>query len=198
MSVARRMWRGMMVMAIAAGVVAPVSATTLVRASLEGLVKSNQTVIVGEVLDVNSHWNDEGSFILTDVKVSVADVLKGQVDTDELTVTVMGGRVGDLTTLIIGGPELIPGRAYVMFLNNESLPGTQALTVRDLCQGVFDIRNTTDGARAVSQANGHPLVPDSLGYIDAPGGVEGMPFNAMVRSIRDIAATQQIDNREVK
>ena len=64
---------------------------------------------------------------------------------------------------------------------------SEAQTVRDLCQGAFDLVIGKDGLRAVSQANRHPLVPDRLGYIDAPGGVEGMPFNAMIQSIRSLA-----------
>lgn len=194
MSVARRMIRGMAALALVAGVVAPASATTLVRSSLDRLTKTNGAVVVGEVLDVHSYWNADRTFIMTDVKLSVADVLKGNVDNNEITVTLMGGTVGDLTTLIIGGPELIPGNAYVVFLNHENLPGTpDALTVRDLSQGVFDLRMTTDGLKAVNQANGHPMVPDALGYIDAPGGVDGFHYKELVRSVRAI----NVDVQEV-
>ena len=194
MNVARRMVRGMVAFALVAGVVAPASATTLVRASLDRLAKTNGAVVVGEVLDVNSYWNAEGSFILTDVRFAVADVLKGDVQGDELTVTLMGGSVGDLTTLIVGGAELIPGRPYVVFLNQETLPGTpDVLTVRDHAQGVFDLRMTTDGLKAVNQANGHPMVPDALGYIDAAGGVDGFHYDELVRSVRAL----NVDVQEV-
>ncbi len=185
MNAARRMVRGMVAFAIAAGVVAPVSATTLVRSSVDRLAKTNGAVVVGEVLDVNSYWNADRTFILTDVKLSVADVLKGNVDSDQITVTLLGGSVDDLTTLIIGGPELIPGNAYVVFVNQETLPGAaDVLTVRDLSQGVFDLRMTTDGLKAINQANGHPMVPDALGYIDAPGGVDGFHYEELVKSVR--------------
>lgn len=184
-----RLLRGLMAFAIAASAVAPAGATTLVRADLDKLVADNATVVVGEVLDVNSRWNADGTFILTDVRVSVADVFKGRTDGNEFTVTLMGGQVGDLTTLIIGGAQLIPGRSYVMFLNKENLPGaSDALTVREHCQGVFDLVMTKSGLRAISQANGHPLVPDRQGYIDAPGGVEGFPYKALTDSIREIVA----------
>lgn len=194
MNATRRMVRGMVAFAIAAGVVAPVSATTLVRSSLDRLAKTNEAVVVGEVLDVNSYWNADKSFIMTDVRFAVADVLKGDVQSDELIVTLMGGSVGDLTTLIIGGAELIPGRPYVVFLNQDNLPGSpDVLTVRDHSQGVFDLRMTTDGLKAVNQANGHPMVPDSLGYIDAPGGVDGFHYNELVRTVR----AMNVDVQEV-
>ena len=182
-----RVLSGVMAVAIAASFAMPASATTLRRMGLEELVAANRTVVVGQVVDARSYWNKEKTFILTDVRIAVNDVIKGKLQDQEITVTVMGGRVGDLTTLIVGGPELLPGKSYLLFLNVEDLPGKRAQTVRDLCQGAFDLVIGEDGLRAVSQANRHPLIPDRLGYIDAPGGVEGIPFNAIVKSVRDLA-----------
>lgn len=183
----RRVLCGVMALAMAASLATSASATTLRRMDVEELVASNRTVVVGQVTDARSYWNKDKTFILTDVRISVNEVVKGNLQDQEITVTIMGGRVGEVTTLIMGGPELIPGKSYLLFLNEEQLPGKKAQTVRDLCQGAFDLVIGKDGLRAVSQANRHPLVPDRLGYIDAPGGVEGMPFNAIVQSIRDLA-----------
>lgn len=184
----RRVLCGVMAVAIAASLAAPASATTLKRMDVEDLVAANQNVVVGQVLDARSYWNKDKTFILTDVRVSVNEVVKGNLQDSEITVTLMGGRVGDLTTMIIGGAELLPGKSYLLFLNEENLPGKkQVQTVRDHCQGAFDLVIGKDGLRAISQANRHPLVPDSLGYVDAPGGVQGTPFNAMIQSIRDLA-----------
>jgi hypothetical protein len=182
----KRILCGVVAVAITASVAAPAGATTLVRQSLDELVAANGTVVIGEVLDATSYWNADKSFILTDVRVAVADAVKGSPGS-EVTVTLMGGKVGETTTLILGGAQLVPGSAYVLFLNQEDLPGVKgALTVRDHVQGAFDIKIGKGGAlRAVSQANGHPLVPDRLGYIDAPGGTNGFPLNAMLQSIRE-------------
>ena len=190
MTVVKRWLRGAMAFAIAASVVAPLSATTLVRASLDEMVAGNKSVVVGEVVDSRSYWNADHSFILTDVELAVADVAKG-ARRDNLTVTIMGGRVGDITTLIIAGPELIPGKSYVLFLNEEQLPGGRALTVRDLAQGTFEVKLGKEGdLRAVSQANAHALLPDAFGSFKAAGGAEGFPLTSMVQSIRDIERHQ--------
>ena len=186
----RRKRVGMAAALAVAGVVAfaalPAGATTLMRAGLDDLTAANSTIVVGEVLDVHSYWNADGTFILTDVTIAADEVVKGEASAKELTVTLLGGTVGDITTLIVGGPELIPGSSYVLFLNEENLPGAANVrTVRDLCQGVYDVVLGDGGLRAVSQANRHPLVPDAKGYVDAPGGVEGMPFDAMMQSIRE-------------
>lgn len=190
MTVVKKLLGGVLAIAIAASVAAPASATTLIRAGLDELVAANGTVVVGEVLDAHSYWNKDRSFILTDVRFAASDVLKGRLADKEFTVTIMGGRVGDLTTLIIGGAELIPGNSYVLFLNEEPLPGKSALTVRDLSQGAFDIVIGKGGLRAVSQATRQPLLPDSVGRGVAEGGLEGILLNDMVKSIREISARQ--------
>jgi len=181
------------VLVVAAGVASPVGASTLVHEDLDDLVAGNGTVLVGEVIDASSYWNAEGSFILTDVRILPQQVLKGRRpdrrEGEDLTVTLMGGTVGDLTTLVIGGAELLPGRSYVLFLNEEDLPGApHALTVRDHVQGVFDLLPRGEELRAISQANSHPLLPDAFGRSEPPGGAQGMPFTTLVRSIRESAA----------
>jgi hypothetical protein len=171
----------------------PASATTLIRASLEEIVSSNAIIIVGRVVDTRSRWNDQGTFILTDVTIAPTEVLKGTSRSGPLTVTILGGSVGNLTTLIIGGPTLLPGNSYLLFLNPEELPGaTGALAVRDLCQGAFDIKQDRVEMRAISQAIGHPLLPDASGHTEPAGGAQGVPLSVMAQTIRQLVA------REVK
>lgn len=191
--------RGMTALAVAAGVAAPVGATTLIRAGLDELVAGNGTIVVGEVLDAESYWNGDGTFILTDLRVSAIEVLKGRPESRELTVTTMGGTVGETTTLIVGGAVLVPGHSYVLFLADEELPGGRFLTVRDHVQGAFDVTDAGDGLRAVSQANSHPLLPDHRGEILPPGGAEGLELDFLIQSVHQLAATPRANQRpEVK
>lgn len=198
MQVRSSLLRSALVLALAAGAVAPASATTLIRQSLDNLVVANRTVVVGEVLDAHSFWNEEGTFILTEVRVRATEVLKGDPKDSEFTVTLMGGTVGDLTTLIIGGAELIPGKPYVLFLDEEDLPGVKGIrTVPYHSQGVFEVVKARDGVRAISQANRHPLHPDALGFVDPPGGAQGLLLDKMIQSVREIA-DRPLSRREVK
>lgn len=191
--------RGVAALALVAGVAAPVGATTLVRAGLDELVADNATIVVADVLDAESYWNTDGTFILTDVRVAVNEVVKGTVTQRELTLTTMGGTVGDLTTLIVAGAELIPGRSYLLFLNDEDLPGAPgARTVRDLVQGVFELVPSEGGLQAVSQANSHPLLADIHGFTEPPGGKRGLPLDSMVESIHQIAGGKRQARPEVK
>ena len=191
MHTGRKWLRSVLVLAMAAGATLPANATTLIRQSLDGLVASNSTIVVGEVRDAHSYWNEEGTFILTDVRFEATEVLKGDRRDSDFTVTILGGSVGDLTTLIVAGAELIPGKSYVLFLAEDDLPGVKGVrTVRDHSQGVFDIVRARDGVRAISQANRHPLYPDALGFVDPPGGAKGLLLNDMIRSIREKAGRQ--------
>lgn len=168
--------------------VAPVSATTMVRQGLEALTAENQQVVYGRVLDIHSYWNAEHTMIMTDVRVQVAQVLKGDKAAREITFSLLGGTVGDITTLIIGGPEIVPGSEYVLFLNRENLHGNRSvLTVRDLSQGAFEIADLGAGKRVYSQALSHPLLTDRLGLDQPPGGVEGFAIDDMLAQIRQLA-----------
>src|SRR5689334_6100479 len=186
----------LIVLALAA---VPAAATTLVRQSLGSLVAGNAVIVVGEVVEASSYWNAEGNFILTDVRVKALDVLKGNPAGREITFTIMGGTVGDLTSLIVGGPELVPGSSYVLFLNRANLPGAANVeSVPYLSQGVFDIEMAGDGLRAISQANREPMVPDAEGIALAPGGREGVPLGTLMNSVRELAARPGSNRREVK
>lgn len=191
MQAARRLVYAAMAVTIAAGIVTPASATTLIRQSLSGLIAESSTIVVGEVLEAHSYWNDEGTFILTDVRIRATEVLKGDSRDSDFTVTLMGGTVGDLTTVIVGGAELTLGKSYVLFLGDGDLPGVRGvLTVGEHSQGVFDIVRARDGLRAISQANRLPLYPDALGFVDPPGGAQGIFLNDMTRFVREAAARQ--------
>ncbi len=172
-------------------------ATTLIRADLDTLVDGNSTVVIGEVLDRHSYWNEDGTFILTDVRISANAVLKGALEDKELTLTLMGGQVGDLTTLIVGGAELELGGSYLLFLNRENLPGAPTVrTVRDHCQGVFDLVLDSKGLRATSQAKHHTLMPDVDGLTEVAGGAEGFELESMMSTIRELTALSRQPQEE--
>lgn len=190
--------RAAMLAAVICGICGPAGATTLIRMGLEDLVAANSTIVVGEVLEVEPRWNEDATFIVTDVRFAASDVLKGRLAEPEFTITLPGGKIGNRANLLIGAAELVPGNSYVLFLSRMNLVGAgEALAVRDLVQGAFDIKMDKDGLRAVSQAIRHPLMPDESGQALPPGEAKGMLVNTMLSEIRQIAARQG-SRREVK
>jgi len=188
MRLSPRVTRIALTLALTALVAIPAGATTLVRESLKGLTDQNQLIVYGRVLDIYSYWNAEHSMILTDVRVRPNQVLKGDRVAREVTFTLLGGTVGEITTLIIGGPELVPGSDYVLFLNKEPLLAEQAmLTVRDLSQGAFAVADVAGGRRVFSQALNLSLLPDSEGVSEPPGGKDGLTLDDMLTQVRQLA-----------
>ena len=173
----------LILVAVASAVLAaPATGTTLVRRGLEELTAGNERIVRAKVLDIHSYWNDEHTFIFTDVHVRPLLHLKG-APTEDLSFTLMGGTVGETTTLLLGGPDLAPGAEYVLFLGRADLPGAPGrLTIRDLSQGTFDVRH----GRAWSQAIGDPLLPDAQGETEAPGGPEGLPLETLSRRVLEL------------
>jgi hypothetical protein len=165
--------------------VGPVMGTTLIRQGLERLTSDDEGIMVARVLDTRSYWNADHSFILTDVRVRPSRVLKGDPASGDVTFTVMGGSVDDLTTLVIDGPALVPGSEYVLFLHHEDLPGARGrLTIGNLAQGVFEVTDSPQGKRAVSQAAHHPLLADGAGNEEPPGGAEGLLLDELIDQVR--------------
>lgn len=164
------------------------SASTFGRVDLDYLVNENELIVAGEVVDAQSYWNEPGTVIVTEVRFAVSDILKGKLEESEVTVMVPGGTIGERTHLVVGGAELKTGGSYVLFLRRGRMPGDKGIrVVSDHCQGVFEIQMGRDGLRAVSQAVRHAMVPDAAGQAEPLGGAEGLPFNLMKQSIRELA-----------
>jgi len=184
---------------MAAGAATAANASTFLRVGLDYLVAENETIVVGEATSARSYWNAAGTFILTDVQVSVSQVLKGSVKSKEITVTVPGGTVGELTSVVVGGAQLAPGKTYVLFLDRIDLPGSKGvLAVHDHGQGAFDVDLEGNELRAVSQARRQELLPDAAGKADAVGGAEGMPLARLLAEVRQLAARERNGRPEVK
>lgn len=177
-------------LAVVAMLAPPAAATTMIRMGLDELAASNRTIVVGQVVGLRSYWNADRSFILTDVRVLTRDLIKGDPGRREFTFTIMGGTVGEMTTLIVAGPEVQAGSEYLMFLNHEDLPGvSQVLTVRDISQGIFDVVPTPSGKLAMSQASRHPLLADKRGLVEPPGGKAGIRLDDAIRELRSLVSS---------
>ena len=184
----RRLLLFALVLCLTASMAVPVTASSFVRMSLEELNEAHQTIVLAEVLDTYSYWNDAGTFIFTNVRLETREVVKGSVGSDQFLVTLMGGTVDDLTNLVLGTAELEIGNSYLLFLNEGRLPGAKVeRTVRAHGQGAFDIVATKDGGlRAVSQASHLVMHPDKSGEAMAPGGAEGFNLNQLIATLRSM------------
>ena len=89
---------------------------TLRRTTLEKLQHNTELVIYGSVLATHSAWDDEHEFIWTESEVEIKEVLKGSRTLNRITISQLGGRVGD-TGLEVPGVELLaPGDEVILFV----------------------------------------------------------------------------------
>lgn len=164
---------------------APIFALSMERLSLEHLATKNSTILTGTIVDAYSYWNADGTWIVTDFKVSPQEMIKGDVKAPELTITMLGGTVGETTVLIPGAPSLEIGTSYLLFVRQEDLPGApKSQVLATYTQSVFDIVPDKSGAIAISQAKDVHLFPDVDGKTEVAGGVAGMSLESLKNTIR--------------
>jgi len=107
-----------------------------------------------------------GSVIYTRCRVSITESWKGNAGA--VTEFIMpGGTYRDLSQTFTGGPKLIPGQEYVLFLW-AGRSGTNQII--GLSQGVFNLQNDSkSGVEAKREASSELMLgPDGTPVNDAP------------------------------
>jgi hypothetical protein len=125
-----------LVIATFAGFVTPLSATSVRRLSFVELIETANTIVEGSVVDAHTYRSSDGKLILTSYTISVQENLKGSSGST-LTITTVGGRIGNTILHVAGMPVFQPGEKAVLFLEKNGA----FTTVVGLNQGKFGITN---------------------------------------------------------
>jgi len=150
-------------------------ATTVAQMSLRDMVSMAPSIVVGSVESSSSRWNEDHSLIVTDVRIRVTDVIKGQT-AGEIVITQPGGRVEKLRVDVDGAVPYSAGQETVLFLAPDVRGHQQVL---GLFRGRFDV--TTDARTGKKSVHG--LKPEDLTLMQAakPGLIqEGSPTEAVL------------------
>ncbi len=121
-------------------------AATLVYLPFEEQVDRAEVVAVGRVAGKESRWDDNRTVILTRVRFTVEEAVKGEPGA-ELAISVLGGTVGEISQSVQGVPEFVDGRRYVLFL--ERLPQGGEFRVLGLSQGSYPVATDRQGSSRV-------------------------------------------------
>jgi len=161
----------------------PVSASTFAAMSDEALVAGSQAVIVGEIDQVYSFWNEDGTAVMTDAVVHVDRVLAGSAPA-QVTVRTFGGQVGDFRLEADGFPTFQRGEHTVLFLA-AGTDGTYRVTGYQL--GQYRIRRGADGVATAFPALDHGV---RLMFADgtAAPAPKALPLEALANRVRRLAA----------
>lgn len=89
------------------------------RGNLEKLAKDSELIVAGKVLEKQAEWNDDKTRIYTQVRVSVDQFLKGEQSENIITVTHLGGEIGEVGELYTGTARFEQDEEVVLFLNKD-------------------------------------------------------------------------------
>ncbi len=121
------------------GFLAPQASALMVRKSIKELTSQADSILIGEVKEMESRWNEERTLIYTYVTISVSQytkTLSGVGEVQEIMVKVPGGEVGDMGLKVSDTPQFREGEEVFLFLKMEKLP---LFSVTGLFQGKYTI-----------------------------------------------------------
>ncbi|HEX2251853.1 MAG TPA: hypothetical protein VHQ65_01135 [Thermoanaerobaculia bacterium] len=178
---------GVGLVALLAVAALPAAASTFLGMDQDALVKASDAVIVGEVLDVRSFWNDEATAIVTEAHVQVDRVVLGDAP-GVVVVRTFGGQVGSIRIEAHGFPTFEKGQRTLLFLESDG----QVARVTGYQQGQFRIvKRASDGVDvAVPALEAGAVLASVDGRAVARPQVQAL--DTLVRGI--VTAADRVDN----
>jgi len=148
---------------------APLNATSVQRLGLDELVARAHSIVQGNVVGSNTYRSADGNLILTSYTVQVEETLKG-LPASTVTLTTIGGRIGNTVLHVAGMPAFQPGERAVLFLEQSG----NYTTVLGLNQGKFEVSNgqVSNSIAGLSFASG------------ASAGAMQMPLDEFKRQVK--------------
>ncbi|MCY4074228.1 MAG: hypothetical protein OXH04_02215 [Acidobacteria bacterium] len=136
---------------------APVRGTTVEPLTFSEVVDGADVIAVGAVSAVTETWDAEREVPLTEVTVSVLEVLKGEVGGAELTLQFLGGPTpGGATLDVAGMPDFAVGDRAVLFSAGN---GVEACPLVGWWQGLYRLfYDAGRDAFTVADHAGRPVV----------------------------------------
>ena len=119
--------------------VLPLSATVVLKMSMEDITTSSEEIIQGKVKEITSQWNEEKTLIYSEIKIEVKEVIKGENKRKEIVIRQLGGKVGDLRLKVIGMPVFQEEEEVILFLKKDKKQ-LKKFYVNGLFQGKFAIK----------------------------------------------------------
>jgi hypothetical protein len=84
--------------------------------STDELAKASETVVIGEVEEVEAQWSSDGKTIFTSSTISISEVVTGRTLPGKIVVEYEGGEIGDIGLKISDMATLDKGDKVLLFL----------------------------------------------------------------------------------
>jgi hypothetical protein len=156
-----------------------ITATTLARMSVAQMSQTAPVIVRARCLAKSTRW-DAGE-IWTFSTFAVEEVWKGSVAA-QITVRLLGGSAGNLTSTVAGIPRFRPGETVVLFLEPTARGDLSVLSWQ---QGTFRVRPDPRGAQEiVTQDTASFATFDSATRRFEVGGIHELPVDALRQQVR--------------
>jgi hypothetical protein len=142
--------------------IAGASASIFVEVPLKKMCVESNHIVIARMISMNSYWGPNHQKIYTDITLEISDKIKGQLQKgDRIKMTLAGGTVEGITTLVMGGPRFVDGQESVLFIAEKisARSGKKYFKLYGLSHGKFDIFTdpTTNEKRVIRDQVNLPL-----------------------------------------
>jgi hypothetical protein len=107
------------------------------RYTTEEMVKASNLVVTGKVESRTCRYYMNSRFILSDITISVNNVIIGSQEKKSVVIQSAGGKIGNHTMTSEGEPKLEENEAVLLFL--KKIPDLEKYNIFGLVQGKFSI-----------------------------------------------------------
>jgi hypothetical protein len=171
-------------------VCAGATATTLARMSVAKMTSAAGVIAHARCVGATTAW-DAGE-IWTFTTFQTEEAWKGSV-APRFTVRLLGGRAGDLTSIVAGVPRFQAGEEVVLFLE---ITGHGDFSIVSWMQGTFRIRrDVRTGAETAVQDTADFATFDPAARRFEPTGIRSVPLDAL-RALVDAARRDQTGRKQ--
>jgi hypothetical protein len=155
------------------------TATTLARMSVAQMSQAAPVIVRARSLENSTRWN--AGDIWTFTTFAVEEVWKGSASA-QITVRLLGGTAGNLTSTVAGIPRFRVGETVVLFLEPTSRGDFGILSWE---QGTFRVRRDARGNQEnVTQDTASFATFDSGSRRFEMGGIRELPLEALHQQVR--------------
>lgn len=120
---------------------------SMVELTQQEMITRSSLVAIGSVSEISDAFqikpvNGGDPSVFTDYTVEVSDILRGELDSDTVSVRIQGGTANGMTTIAEEAPELEKGQTYLLYLYQPGRGGSYNTEgdyyyITGVSQGVF-------------------------------------------------------------
>ena len=125
------------------------SSAVMIGMGTEELTRESSVVIRGEVAAVKSQWSDDGKTIITRASVKITDTIRGETNSNMITVEYAGGEVGEMGLWVEDVSPLKTNENVILFL--KPIERSAASAESGIIGGVHRIVGKAQGKYTISK-----------------------------------------------